>query len=163
MTADNPHVRRCPRCLRPGFQGPEGRDRTSLETFTQTHHLQPGDGLLEPLRTTIANPLGAFLLGVLPGDQVLLQNIFFPAEGMDVTHQLGANALRGLVELPRLRNNLIHHRGGRTHEIETDLGSGVLPLGPHQMKEHRQPKRLALVLPNIAEMTDGVEGLSAST
>ena len=74
MTADNPRVRRCPRCLRPGFQGPEGRDRTSLETFTQTHHLQPGDGLAEPFRTTITDALGALVLGVLPGDQVMLQN-----------------------------------------------------------------------------------------
>ena len=102
MAADNPHVRRCSQCLRPGFQSLEGRDRTGLETFTQTHRLQPGDGLPEPFRSAITDALGALVLGVLPGDQVMLQNIVFPAEGVDVTHQLGGDALRGLVELPRL-------------------------------------------------------------
>ena len=75
MAADNPHVRSCSPCLRPGFQSLEGRDRTDLETFTQTHRLQPGDGLPEPFRTTITDALGALVLGVLPGDQVMLQHI----------------------------------------------------------------------------------------
>ena len=122
MAADTLHVHHCPLYLRPGFSGPEGRDRTGLETLTQPPLLQRGDGLLKTVRTTITDALGALVLSVLPGDQALLQNIVFPAEGMDVTHQFGADALRGLVELPRLRDDLIHHCGGRLHQIQTDLG-----------------------------------------
>ena len=102
MAADTLHVHRCPLCLRPGFSGPEGRGRTSLETFPKPHLLQRGDGLLKPLRTTIADALGALILGVLPGDQVLLENVVFPGEGVNMTHQLGSDALQGLVELPGL-------------------------------------------------------------
>ena len=66
IAADNPHVRRSSPCLWPGFQSLEGRDRTGLETFTQPHRLQPGDGLPEPFRTTITDALGALVLRLKP-------------------------------------------------------------------------------------------------
>ena len=91
-----------------------------------------------------------------------MNTIVIPAEAVDMAHHHSPDGVGGLVKLPRFSDALIHHRGCKPDVVQRDL-SARSSLFQTRCSIPATRSALPEVFPNIALITDGVEGRRASS